>query len=227
MTKQNQEKWLNTNWWMLLKLLGHACRKPGWHKVSTRYRKPGWHKVSTRYRKPGWHKVSTRYSNMIMSNGNFESNTGAFWFIFCHGWIGLFGFMVFDATFNNISVILWWSVLLMGETKGPGENTNLTQVTDKLYHIILYTSPWAGFALAMSVVIGTDCIGSYKSNYHTITATTAPGLIVSDQGQVRLHLWTYFLVQIYKNNNIFVSLSGIKDALNAIFTSKCPPYWHP
>ena len=23
-------------------------------------------------------------------------------------------------------------------------------------------------------VIGTDCIGSYKSNYHTITATTAP-----------------------------------------------------
>jgi hypothetical protein len=27
---------------------------------------------------------------------------------------------------------------------------------------------------ATSVVIGTDCIGCYKSNYHTITATTAP-----------------------------------------------------
>jgi hypothetical protein len=25
-----------------------------------------------------------------------------------------------------------------------------------------------------SVVIGTDCIGSCKSNYHTITSTTAP-----------------------------------------------------
>jgi len=24
------------------------------------------------------------------------------------------------------------------------------------------------------VVIGTDCIGGYKSNYHTITTTTAP-----------------------------------------------------
>ena len=29
--------------------------------------------------------------------------------------------MVFNATFNNISVILWRSVLLMEETGGPGE----------------------------------------------------------------------------------------------------------
>jgi hypothetical protein len=42
-----------------------------------------------------------------------------------------------------------------------------------LYHILLYTSPWSRFELTTSVVIGTDCIGSYKSNYHTITATTA------------------------------------------------------
>jgi hypothetical protein len=33
-----------------------------------------------------------------------------------------FGFMVFNATFNNISVILWRSVLLVEETEGPGEN---------------------------------------------------------------------------------------------------------
>jgi hypothetical protein len=30
--------------------------------------------------------------------------------------------MVFNAIFNNISVILWWSVLLVEETGGPGEN---------------------------------------------------------------------------------------------------------
>jgi hypothetical protein len=30
--------------------------------------------------------------------------------------------MVFNATFNNISAILWWSVLFMEETRGPGEN---------------------------------------------------------------------------------------------------------
>jgi len=30
--------------------------------------------------------------------------------------------MVFNATFNNISVISWRSVLLVEEIEGPGEN---------------------------------------------------------------------------------------------------------
>jgi hypothetical protein len=33
---------------------------------------------------------------------------------------------------------------------------------------------WVGFELTTLVVIGTDCIGSYKSNYHTIMTTAAP-----------------------------------------------------
>jgi hypothetical protein len=37
---------------------------------------------------------------------------------------------VFNATFNNISVILWRSVLLVEETGVPGENTDLSQVAD-------------------------------------------------------------------------------------------------
>jgi hypothetical protein len=80
--------------------------------------------------------------------------------------------MVFNATFNNISAISWQSVLLMEETGGPRENHDLSQVIDKLFHIILYTSPWSRFELTTSVVIGTDCIDSCKSNYHTITAMT-------------------------------------------------------
>jgi hypothetical protein len=31
-----------------------------------------------------------------------------------------------------------------------------------------------GFELTMLVVIGTYCIGSYKSNYHTITTIMTP-----------------------------------------------------
>ena len=44
-----------------------------------------------------------------------------------YGW-----FMVLNATFNNISVMSLQSVLMVEET------TNLSQVTDKLYHIMLY-----------------------------------------------------------------------------------------
>jgi hypothetical protein len=36
-------------------------------------------------------------------------------------WLVWFGFVVFNATFNNISVILWRQVLLVEETGGPGE----------------------------------------------------------------------------------------------------------
>jgi len=37
---------------------------------------------------------------------------------------------------------------------------------------IEYTSQWTRFKLTTLVVIGTDCTGSWKSNYRTITTTT-------------------------------------------------------
>ena len=48
-----------------------------------------------------------------------------------------------------------------------------------------------GFELTTLVVIGTDCIGSCKSNYHTITTTTAPKMVYKKQ---ELHTFREHLV---------------------------------
>ena len=44
--------------------------------------------------------------------------------------------MVFNATFNNISIKSWMVVLMVEESGVPGENHRPVQVVDKLYHIM-------------------------------------------------------------------------------------------
>ena len=78
--------------------------------------------------------------------------------------------MKFNATFNNISAISWRSVLLVGETR---ENHRPVASHIMLYRVHL---SMRGFELPTLVVIGTNCIGSCKSNFHAITATTGTNL---------------------------------------------------
>jgi len=81
-------------------------------------------------------------------------------------------FMVFNATFNNISVISGWSVLLCGETGVFVENhrSAVSHWHTLLSHNVVHLT--TGFELTILVVIGTDCTCNCKSNYHTITTTT-------------------------------------------------------
>jgi len=70
-------------------------------------------------------------------------------------------FMVFNTTFNNISVVA--VSLLVEETVVPPRRKPLTyrkSLTNLItYCCIKYTSPRAGFEFITLVVIGTDCTG--------------------------------------------------------------------
>ena len=102
---------------------------------------------------------------------------------------------MFNATFNSISAISWRSVLLVEETRGPGENHRPVAIHwQTLSHNVVHLAISEIFEFTTSEVIGTDCIGSCQSNYHTITATTAPIYIFCHCPNKTFsgNLWIYF-----------------------------------
>ena len=73
---------------------------------------------------------------------------------------------VFNATLKKI-----FQLFRCGQFTGEG---NRRKPRPAASHIMLYTSPWAGFELTTLVVIWTNYIGISNSNYRTITITTIP-----------------------------------------------------
>ena len=115
--------------------------------------------------------------------------------------------MVFNTTFNNISVISWQSVLLVEETGISGENHQpVASHWQTLSHKVYLA--WTGFELTTSVVIGTDCTGSCKSNYYTITTTTAHGMFMRWPSlKIYVFIW---LCWIYHNLAVIVEAGEYK-----------------
>jgi hypothetical protein len=80
--------------------------------------------------------------------------------------------MVFSPTLNN----MYFSYIVAISFIGGGNRRTRRNPTYRksLTNFMLYSSPWSRFELTTSVVVDTDCLCNYKSNYHTITATTSP-----------------------------------------------------
>ena len=90
--------------------------------------------------------------------------------------------LVSNTTFNNISVISLRSVLFVDETVLSGEkHRSVASHWQPLSHNVVSRTPRLNGIRTHKfdvVVVGTDCIGSYKSNYHTITITTVRAVIL-------------------------------------------------
>jgi hypothetical protein len=93
---------------------------------------------------------------------------------------------------------------------------------------IEYTSPWTGFELTTLMVMGTDCIGSYKNNHHIIT-TRAPSPSPCNRWIARydysFRRWKNGQVAYFFLNNITdlhdITEILLKVALNTIILAHC------
>ena len=83
--------------------------------------------------------------------------------------------MVFNAAFNNI-----YNYIVAVSFIGGGNRSTQRKppiCCKSLTHSVISITPChEGFKLTSLVVIGTDCTGSCKSNFHKITTMTAPWL---------------------------------------------------
>ena len=111
-----------------------------------------------------------------------------FWQYNLYQYCWLVWFMVFNANFNNISVISWWSVLLVEETGVPGdkqrlvENTGITSIT---HTILVYI-----FILVLFTILPVSVSLLLKRNFKQWWSSVPP---ISTKRTIASHLdWTHW-----------------------------------
>ena len=132
-----------------------------------------------------------------------------------NGLVGLWCLMSLSMIFSYIMAV---SFIAGGNLSTRRKLPSCRKSLTNFYHIMLYQVhlAWAGFKLTTLGVIGTDCTGSWKSNYHTTTMVPVLWMQSCNNNTGTLKVVKDVILTVNSGNTKFllVNLSFAKELLS-------------